>query len=136
MKSYQLKQAFYSICAQVLSLWNLTIPAVSIVMQGILKVSDNRHHADHGVFEDAGGINYEDFDLDECARSFRQGSVAVFTISAIVLQALTKTFQPDRKAGNFDEKIAKLKGQLDEFEKGLLQVGSGRDATDGKSSGE
>mmetsp|Transcript_103691 Transcript_103691/g.184224 ORF Transcript_103691/g.184224 Transcript_103691/m.184224 type:complete len:291 (-) Transcript_103691:208-1080(-) len=123
LESSEIERDFWKCFGQLLGLWNLVVPAVSIVMQGLLKVSDNKHHAGTGQYEDTPTVNYHDYDLQECARSFRQGSVAVFTIAAIVLQSVSKIFQPDTRTGVLEERVARIQRDKEKFERDVSRVG-------------
>jgi len=128
-------EALWTSFGQMLGLLNLTIPSVSIVLQGVLKVGNNGHAAGEGEYVDHAGIHYRDYDLDECSRTYRQGCVAVFTIIAIVLQSVNKTFKPDTKAGELSEKKERLKKQKAQFEADLMLVG-GKSEGDGHGEGK
>eukprot|EP00441_Pelagodinium_beii_P041819 CAMPEP_0197629160 /NCGR_PEP_ID=MMETSP1338-20131121/7136_1 /TAXON_ID=43686 ORGANISM="Pelagodinium beii, Strain RCC1491" /NCGR_SAMPLE_ID=MMETSP1338 /ASSEMBLY_ACC=CAM_ASM_000754 /LENGTH=356 /DNA_ID=CAMNT_0043200181 /DNA_START=43 /DNA_END=1111 /DNA_ORIENTATION=+ len=135
IEAIEKSEAFWTAFGQMLGLLNLTIPSVSIVMQGVLKVGDNGHHAGKGEYKEGGNIDYRDYDLDECARAYRQGCVAVFTITAIILQSISKTFKPDTKAGELAELKRRLKKQKEQFEDDLMSVG-GKKGGEGDGHGE
>jgi len=124
LESSEVERDFWKAFGQILGLWNLVVPAVSIVMQGILKVSDNAHHAGTEQYEDTPTVNYHDYDLQECARAFRQGSVAVFTIAAIVLQSVSRIFRPDTRTGVLDERVARIHKDKEKFERDVSTVGN------------
>jgi len=136
LESSQVERDFWKLFGQLLGLWNLVVPAVSIVMQGILKVSDNEHHADTEQYQDTDTINYRDYDLQECARAFRQGSVAVFTIAAIVLQAVSKIFRPDTRTGVLDERVARIQKDKEKFERDVSTVGNSESAHAGNENSD
>jgi len=119
--------AYWSTFGKILGIWNLVGPAVSIILQGVLKVSDNAHHSDDHKYtklEKRENVNIKDYDLDECARAFRQSMVALMTIVAIVFQSLNKVLAPDVEAGKYEEKLKSLRDGLKDFDNDLLTCGS------------
>lgn len=118
------KHYYWKTFSRIVGLWNLAVPAISIVLQGLLKVSGNDHQAGEGNYKDTGAINYKDYDLNECARSFRQCSVAVYTIVAIILQGLLKVYTPNENAGICEEQLAALSARQKDFQQNLLAAGA------------
>eukprot|EP00929_Paragymnodinium_shiwhaense_P120266 TRINITY_DN92197_c0_g1_i1.p1 TRINITY_DN92197_c0_g1~~TRINITY_DN92197_c0_g1_i1.p1 ORF type:complete len:321 (+),score=47.95 TRINITY_DN92197_c0_g1_i1:119-1081(+) len=121
----QKQQRFYEVFAQWLGLWNLTIPACSIVLQGILKAGRNAEQESLKRYQDTDYIDYEEYDLEECARTFRNGMVAIFTILAILTQSLNKVFKPDVQLGVCNEKVSRLLAKHQAFVNDVSSVGSG-----------
>lgn len=129
--------AIYDVSDKMLTFLNVIIPSCSIVLQGVLKVAGDSHK--EGTYQDTATVVYKAYDLDECARRYRNGMVAFFTIVAIVYAAFGKAFRLAEQAGEKKAELNTLEEQLNDFDEQLNMAGSkkshGSDEGSGSGSG-
>jgi hypothetical protein len=115
--------------AQILGFWNIFIPAMSIVFQGILQVGhtkDSKETISDAIrdAEQAGknitGIEYDTYDLKECSRSYRGAFVAALTVLTLIITTLIKLLNPNEVTGVEKEKKERNEKMLAQFETTLV----------------